>query len=137
MEDAITNKSLEHNEAAEWLITKLLLDPGLVGNNRKIERAKMIDTFLEEYGNFTNRHGVFAWDNIWIIAVDENVKAYRWHYKYSYQQTKVLGRLACLMLSKILVIGTTKRNWKQVKAMKSGQQVNTSIDRARKQVSNY
>ena len=71
MEDAITNKSLEHNEAAEQLITKLLLDPGLVGNDRNIERAKLIDTFLEEYGNFTNRHGVFAWDNIWIIAVDK------------------------------------------------------------------
>ena len=36
MEDAITNKSLEHNEAAKQLITKLLLDPGLVGNNRNI-----------------------------------------------------------------------------------------------------
>ena len=136
MEDAIT-KSLDHNEAAEWLITKILLDSGLVGNDRNIERAKLIDIFLEEYSNFTNRHGVFAQDNIWIIAADENVKAYQWHYKYSYQQTKVLGRLACLVLSKILDIGTTKRNGKQVKAVKSGQRVNTSIDRARKQVLIY
>mgnify|MGYP006169954155 CR=1 FL=1 len=41
------------------------------------------------------------------------------------------------MLSKILGIGTTKRNWKQVKAVKSDQWVNTSIDRARKQVLIY
>ena len=71
------DKTLEHNAAAERLITKLLLDPGLVRNDRNIERAKLIDTFLEEYGNFTNRHGVFAWDNIWIMAVDENVRVYR------------------------------------------------------------
>ncbi len=31
-------------------------------------------------------------------------------------------------------IGTTKRNWKQVKAVKSGQRVNTGIDKTKKQV---
>ena len=71
------------------------------------------------------------------MAADENCKAYRWHFKYSYQQTKVLGKLACLMLSKILGIGTAERNWKQVKASKSGQRVNTSIDKTRKQVLIY
>jgi hypothetical protein len=64
-------------------------------------------------------------------------KAYKWHYKYSYHQTKVLGRLACLVLSKILGIGTAERNWKQGKAVKSGQRVNTTIDRTRKQVLIY
>ena len=38
------------------------------------------------------------------------------------------------MLSKILGIGTAERNWKQVKAIKSGQQVNTGIDKTEKQV---
>ena len=41
------------------------------------------------------------------------------------------------MLSKILGIGTAERNWKQVKAVKSGQRVNTSIDKTRKQVLIY
>jgi hypothetical protein len=54
------------------------------------------------------------------MAADENCKAYRWHFKYSYPQTKVLGKLACLVLSKILGIGTAERNWKQVKAVKYG-----------------
>jgi hypothetical protein len=35
-------------------------------------------------------------------------------------RTKVLGKLACLVLSKILGIGTAKRNWKQVKKIKYG-----------------
>jgi hypothetical protein len=71
------------------------------------------------------------------MAADENAKAYQWHYKYSLPTTKVLGKLACLVLSKILGIGTTKRNWKQVKAIKSGQRVNTGIDKMKKQVLIY
>ena len=67
------------------------------------------------------------------MAADSETKAYKWHYKYSYHQTKVLGRLACLVLLKILGIGTAERNWKQ-KAVNSGQLVNTTIDRTRKQV---
>ena len=137
MAHASDNKTLDHDGAAERLITKLLLDPSLVGNNSTIQRATLIDTFMEEYGDFTNRRGVFARDNIWIMAADKNCKAYRWHFKYSYQQTKVLGKLACLVLSKILGIETAEWNWKQVKVVKSGQRVNTSIDKTRKQVLIY
>jgi hypothetical protein len=98
MEHAVENKTLTHDEAAERLIMKLLLDPSLVGNKRTVERAKLIDSFMEEYGDFTNRCAMFARDNIWIIAADDTTKAYKWHHKYSYHQTKVLGKLACLVL---------------------------------------
>ena len=84
MAHAIDNKTLEHDGAAEQLITKLLLDPACIGNERTIQRARLIDTFMEEYGNFINRRSVFGRDNIWITAADEHCKAYQWHYKYSY-----------------------------------------------------
>ncbi len=96
-------------------------------------KGEPIDTFMEEYGDFTNNHGMFAHDNIWIVAGDENAKAYRWHFKYSLPTMKVLGKLACFVLLKILGIGTAERNWKQVKAIKSGQWVNTGIDKTKKQ----
>jgi hypothetical protein len=38
-------------------------------------------------------------------------------------RTKV-GKLACLVLSKILGMGTAKRNWKQVKKIKYGDHAN-------------
>ncbi len=41
------------------------------------------------------------------------------------------------MLSKILGIGTVERKWKQVKDVKSGQHVNTTIDKTKKQVLVY
>jgi hypothetical protein len=137
MEHVINNKTLAHDEAAERLITKLLLDPSLAGNARTQERANLIDYFMEEYGDFTNRRNMFMRDNIWIIAIDDTMKAYKWHHKYSYHQTKVLGKLACIVLSKILGIGTAERNWKQVKAVKSGQHVNTTINKTKKQVLVY
>jgi len=60
MAHAIDNKTFKHDAAAERLITKLLLDPAWVGNERTIQRARLIDTFMEEYGDFTNRRSVFG-----------------------------------------------------------------------------
>jgi hypothetical protein len=76
MAHAIYNKTLEHDGAAEQLITMLLLDPALVRNKQNIERARLIDIFTEECGNFTNRRSVFAQDNIWIRAANEHCKVY-------------------------------------------------------------
>ena len=92
---------------------------------------------MEEYGDFTNRRNMFARDNIWIIDADHAMKANKWQNKYSYHQTKVLGKLVCLVLSKILGIGTAEQKWKQVKAVKSGQHVNTTINKTKKQVLVY
>ena len=137
MAHALDSKTYEHDEAAEQLITKLILDPGLVGHAWTVERARLIDTFMVEYSNFTNKHGVFCHENIWIMATEEDCKAYQWHNHHSYHQTKVLGKLACLVLSKILGIGTAEQIWKQVKGGKSGQLVNTTIDKTRQQVMVY
>jgi hypothetical protein len=137
MADAIENKMIKHDQAAKRLITKLIRNTALVGTERSNERATLVDTFMEKYGEFTNKHGMFARDNIWIMASDENAKAYRWYYKYSLPTTKVLGKLTCLVLSKILGIGTAERNWKEVTAVKSGQRVNTGIDKTNKQVLIY
>jgi hypothetical protein len=49
MSHAVDNKkSIKHDEAATRLITKLILNPMLVGSKRNNERAKLIDTFMEE-----------------------------------------------------------------------------------------
>jgi hypothetical protein len=66
---------------------------------------------MEGYSDFMIRYSIFSQDSIWIIAMDKNnIKAYRWSYKYSYHQM-----MACLVFSKILGIGTAERNWKQVR----------------------
>ena len=94
MAHAVINKSTIHDEAVERLITKLILDSNLVGEERTISRARLIDTFLTEHGDFINKRNSFARDNIWIMAKDPSVLAYSWHQKYSLPVTKVLGKLA-------------------------------------------
>ncbi|KAL3800533.1 hypothetical protein ACHAW5_001992 [Stephanodiscus triporus] len=46
MAHASENKTLHHDGAAERLITKLLVDPSLVGNDWTIQRAKLIRYLL-------------------------------------------------------------------------------------------
>jgi hypothetical protein len=52
------------------------------------------------------------------------IVACRWHHTWTLSRTKVLGKLACLVLSKILGIGTAECNWKQVKKIKYGDHAN-------------
>ena len=137
MSHAIKHKKFAHEEAAERLIVKLLLNPILVGNMRENEKARLIDKFHEEFGDFTGRRGRFNRVHIWITAADPSQQAFRWHQKYSLQSTEVLGRLACLVTSKILGIGTAERNWKQIKAVKTGQRANTGVEKCKKQVMIY
>jgi hypothetical protein len=137
MAHAIENKSLLHDNAPERLITKLIIDRTKVGDDWKQERAKLINTFLTKYGDFINKRGSFARDHTWITATEEDLKAYRWHQRYSLPVTKVLGKLACLTLSRILGIGSAEQNWKQVKAVKSGQRVNTTMTKTTKEVLMY
>ncbi len=49
----------------------------------------------------------------------------------------MLGRLACLVLSKILGIGTAERNWKHVKKVKKGDHTKTGVEKTTKQVLFY
>ena len=59
MSHAIKNKKFAHEQAAERLIVKLLLRPSLNGNAREIEKARLIDKFHQEFGDFTGRRGKF------------------------------------------------------------------------------
>ena len=66
MSHAIKNKKFAHEQAAERLIVKLLLSPSLNGNAWEIEKARLIDKFHQEFGEFTGRRGKFDRSHIWI-----------------------------------------------------------------------
>ncbi len=137
MAHCVVNKSLLHGDAADCLIEKLILDPMLVGTKRREKLADLIDKFKDEYSEFMSQRGRFAKDNIWMVTAKQETEGIRWHAKYSIETTEVLGRLACLVLSKILGIGTAERNWKQVKKVKKGDRTKTGVDKTTKQVLIY
>jgi hypothetical protein len=133
MEHCAANWTASLSDASERLIEKLILDPALVGSERSVKLALLIDKFKDEYGDFTNKRGKFNKSNIWIMAGVKNVQGFQWHKKYSLDCTDVLGRLACIVQSKILGIGSAERNWKQVKKIKRGDRARTGIDKTAKQ----
>ncbi len=133
MAHAYANRSTMHNDVVVHLIKKLIVNPMLVGDEKSLHLSKYIGTFWNEYDDFVNMRGCFSHKYMWDTAWGDNVKAYRWHQRYSLQETKVLGKLACLVLSKILGIGTAEQNWKQVKYIKSGLRRHTDTDKVKKQ----
>ncbi len=131
------NRLMIHNEAVVRLIEKLIVNPIFVGEEKSKHLSKDMDTFWDEFDNFINRPGCFSHKYMWDTAQGDDVKAYQWHQRYSLQGTKVLGKLACLVLSKILGIGTAEQNWKQVKFTKLGLHSHTDTDRVKKQAALY
>ncbi len=124
MEHCAANRTASLSDASEHLIEKLILDPGLVGSQHSRELAFLINKFKDEYGDFTKKQGKFNKANIWIMASDENIQWYHWHQKYSLDCTDVLGKLACLVVSKFLGIGSAERNWKQIKKQEGRSRAN-------------
>jgi hypothetical protein len=81
----------------------------------------MTTKFFDEHQKFVYQTGILNSDTMWYTAGKSDfVVACHWHHTWTLSRTKVLGKLARLVLSKILGIGTAKRNWKQVKKFKYG-----------------
>jgi hypothetical protein len=115
------------------LIGKLVAANGVTNNRLALSRTEEIAqstiVFLREHRNFANRTGTFANSIMWSEPdQDEFIVSCHWHLSWTVPRTTVLGKLACLVLSKILGIGSAERNWKQVKKLKSGDRSNLSMN---------
>jgi hypothetical protein len=100
------------SDAVERLIGELLVP-------HKECLADMTTKFFDECQRFVNQTGILNSETMWYAAGKSDfVVACCWHHTWTLSRTKVLGKLACLVLSKILGIGTAKHNWKQVKKIK-------------------
>ena len=132
MKHAIDNRSMQHDDAVRRVISKLILTEDVVGEERKQRRAQLVHTFWKEYSDFTTRTGVFSHPDMWIMAGDVNVQAWEWWNAYGRVRTQVIGKLACLVVSKNLGIGSAERHWKLVKATKKGQRAGLGEEKAKK-----
>jgi hypothetical protein len=109
-----------YTDAVSRLIGKLFADDC---NNDRLQLSKTdqiadsTNVFLCEHREFTNQTGAFANEIMWSEPdKDEFIVSCHWHLSWTVPRSTILGRLACLVLSKILGIGTAERNWKQVKS---------------------
>ena len=116
----------------------MILSPTVVGRAKTVQKTALIKAVNEEYTEFVNKRGKFAKNkNMWLTAGEEDLSAARWHYNYTVPSTKVLGKLACLVLSKIAGGGSAERLWKIRKFLSKGQRASLGNDKAKKQTLIY
>lgn len=95
----------------------------------------LINIFWTEFENFQSKLGPYEnREYIFINHVDIiNGKSYLWHKKETLRYTKIFGKFACRVCSKILGIGSAERSWGDVKSLKNNKRSHLSADRVKKQ----
>ena len=94
-----------------------------------------MNTFWDEFEEFKERTGPFSTAYIWNGQNNDLRvgKSHLWHKKKSLCSTKVLGKFACRVCSKIVGMGSAERNWGDVKYLKSVKRSHLSSDAVEKQ----
>jgi hypothetical protein len=93
------------------LIGKLLVPENVTSTEHKECLAEMTTKFFDEHQKIVNQTGILNSDTMWYTAGKSDfVVACHWHHIWTLLRMKVLGKLACFVLSKILGIGTAERN---------------------------
>jgi hypothetical protein len=129
MADASTNHSGEDREAVARLLAKLLVPQCATEADTEIVKGEMLNIFWEELEHFHAKTGPFAnKPHIWNSNDLTNNQSHIWHKKNSLRYTEVLGRLACIVCSKILGIGSAERCWGDVKQNKNGKRSHLSAE---------
>ena len=104
-------------DACENLVVKLFVPSHIIGLERVNTKAELVDCFWKEWEHFTNKTGVFNKGHIWKLTENSDFVAHVWYKRYVLKSTRVLGRLGCLVLSKIVGIGSAERSWKVTKSV--------------------
>ena len=85
------------------------------------------------FHNICNYVGRFICEDMLFIVIGMlDQVAHTWHKTYLVGSTIILGKLGCIVCSKILGICTAERNWKQIKAVKTGQRAALSAEKCKK-----
>jgi hypothetical protein len=91
-----------YSDAIKRLIGKLLVPENLTSTERKECLAEMKTKFFDEHQKCLNQTGILNSDTMWYVAGKRYfVVACPWHHTWMLSRTKVLEKLACLVLSKI------------------------------------
>jgi hypothetical protein len=130
--DSSTHMTGEHRDAVDRLLHKMM---GSDFADDSDDLAEIMNTFWEEFESFKTKTGHFQKAYIWSSANRDLLlgKSHLWHKKNSYFQTKILGRFACRVCSKIVGMGSAERNWGDVKYLKSEKRAHLSAEAVEKQ----
>jgi hypothetical protein len=130
--DSDDNMTGDHRNAVDRLLKKLMGSEFADDSN---ELAEIMNTFWDEFEHFKTKSGQFQKAYIWSSQNRDLLlgKSHVWHKKNSYFQTKILGKFACRVCSKIVGMGSAERNWGDVKYLKSEKRSHLSPESVEKQ----
>jgi hypothetical protein len=103
-DDSSANMDGTHRDAVDRLLKKMMA-PGLADDSDEL--AAIMNTFWDEFEHFKAKTDCYSKPYIWSVSRNSDIitgKSHLWHKKYSYCQTKVLGKFACRVCSKIVVL---------------------------------
>jgi len=129
MADAAAHHTGYHRNAVDRLLTKLFAPRGRYNSetDRTVAVGDLLNSFWTEHEHFHSKSGPFAnRKHIWISQDLVDGNSHLWHKKNSLRYTSILGRLACIVCSKILGIGSAERSWGDVKHLKTDKRAKLS-----------
>lgn len=130
MMDVHINHKGKHRDACERLLKKLYWHE----SNSNEVMNKQIDKFWSEFEHFQGKTGPYAHrEHIWNSVDIHEGKSHIWHKKNTLRYTKMLGRFACRVTSKILGIGSAERSWGDVKHLKTNKRSHLSAESVKMQ----
>ena len=134
--DSHNNMTGVHRNAVDRLLKKMY---GAALADDSDELAGILNTFWAEFELFQNKLGPFEKPYIWNTTNSDLQlgKSHIWHKKNSFFDTKILGKFACRVCSKIVGMGSAERNWGDVKHLKSMKRSHLSPEAVEKQATIY
>ena len=135
--DSHENYTYEHKQAIQRLIKKLLVPKTGTTAEHEADCNEAYNMFWDEFECFRSKTEYYRDKHIWISADAHGNKAHVWHMKNSSRSTKYLGRLAMIVCSKILGIGSAERAWGDVKHNKTGKRSHLSAAKTKMQSTIY
>jgi hypothetical protein len=128
------HKDPMNNIAVEEFIKRVILPRRQINDpDPNVVLAQLVDKFWAERDDFVKKRGFFSRESIWITASDPTTVSYEWHKRYSLPATEVFGLSACLTCSLVLGCGQAERQWKAMKAQKTGKRTNLGSEKTKKQ----
>ena len=131
-EDVAVNHMGSHKTAMVRILKKLIIPQCDTEAEQLRADAHIISTFWTEWNEFRTKRGPFQ--RCWIWAAPEiETRPDLWHQNYSLAETQVLGRIGCIICSKLLGSGPCERSHGDYKHQKGGKRSHLSGAKAEKQ----
>lgn len=127
MKDAKENHTGEDVKAVESLVVRLMVSHDLCSEAFIQKKATVLNNFWKEHEIFHSKGGDYsARPHIWKSDDLEQCRSHVWHKKNTLRFYPTLGKVACIVCSKILGIGSAERSWGDVKHLKTGKRSHLS-----------